>query len=90
MQDVLAAHLERVTRSQLSSPSHPAAPSSRSRSNGKSKQTIYEEGSSMMANILTSVTELSLSQADLEQIEHIMARSIPIGGPSPEAMPSVQ
>ena len=32
--------------------------------------------------------ELSLSQAHLEQVDGIMAGSLPIGGPSPEAMPS--
>jgi len=31
---------------------------------------------------------LSLSEADLGQIEHIMAGAVAIGGPSPEAMPS--
>ncbi len=32
--------------------------------------------------------ELSLSEADLEQIDRIMAGSVAVGGPSPEAMPS--
>jgi len=34
--------------------------------------------------------ELSLSGGDLEQIDRIMAASVPIGGPSPEAMPSAE
>ena len=37
-----------------------------------------------------AAAELSLSQTDLEQIDRIMARSEPIGGPSPEAMPSAE
>ncbi len=36
---------------------------------------------------LTAAT-LSLGEAELEQIEGIMTDSVPIGGPSPEAMPS--
>ncbi len=35
-----------------------------------------------------AAAELSLSEADLEQIDRIMADSVAIGGPSPEAMPS--
>jgi aryl-alcohol dehydrogenase-like predicted oxidoreductase len=40
-------------------------------------------------HIEQSVTaaEVSLSQADLEQIEQIMAGSVPLSGPSPEMMP---
>ncbi|HUB36562.1 MAG TPA: aldo/keto reductase [Solirubrobacteraceae bacterium] len=37
-----------------------------------------------------AAAELRLSEADLEQIERIMAGSVPIGGPSPEGMPSAQ
>jgi aryl-alcohol dehydrogenase-like predicted oxidoreductase len=37
-----------------------------------------------------SAAELSLSEADLEQIDRIMAGSAPLGGPSPEAMASAQ
>ncbi len=37
-----------------------------------------------------AAAELSLSEDDLEQIDRIMAESVPIGGPSPEAMPSAQ
>jgi aryl-alcohol dehydrogenase-like predicted oxidoreductase len=37
-----------------------------------------------------AAAELSLSEADLEQIERIMAGSVAIGGPSPEAMPSAE
>lgn len=35
-----------------------------------------------------AAAELSLSEADLEQIDRIMAGSASVGGPSPEAMPS--
>ena len=35
-----------------------------------------------------AAAELSLSQAHLDEIDRIMAGSVPIGGPSPEAMPS--
>lgn len=34
--------------------------------------------------------ELSLSEDDLEQIDRIVAGSVPVGGPSPEAMPSAE
>jgi aryl-alcohol dehydrogenase-like predicted oxidoreductase len=34
-----------------------------------------------------AAAEVSLSQADLEQIERIMAGSVPLSGPSPEMMP---
>ena len=37
-----------------------------------------------------AAAELSLSETDLEQIDRIMAGSVPIGGPSPEAMPSAE
>jgi len=37
-----------------------------------------------------AAAELSLSQADLEQIERITSGSVPVGGPSPEAMPSAE
>ncbi len=37
-----------------------------------------------------AAAELSLGEADLEQIERIMAGSVAIGGPSPEAMPSAE
>ncbi len=33
---------------------------------------------------------LSLGEAELEQIDRIMADAVPIGGPSPEAMPSAE
>jgi hypothetical protein len=35
-----------------------------------------------------AAAELSLGEAELEQIDRIMADAVPIGGPSPEAMPS--
>jgi aryl-alcohol dehydrogenase-like predicted oxidoreductase len=37
-----------------------------------------------------AAAELSLSEAELEQIDLIMAGSVAIGGPSPEAMPSAE
>ncbi|HME04670.1 MAG TPA: aldo/keto reductase [Solirubrobacteraceae bacterium] len=37
-----------------------------------------------------AAAELRLSQADLEQIDRIMSGAVPIGGPSPEAMPSAE
>ncbi len=37
-----------------------------------------------------AAAELRLTQADLEQIDRIIAGSVPIGGPSPEAMPSAE
>jgi len=37
-----------------------------------------------------AAAELSLGEADLEQIDRIMAGSVAIGGPSPEAMPSAE
>ncbi len=37
-----------------------------------------------------AAAELRLSEADLEQIDRIMAGSKPVGGPSPEAMPSAE
>jgi aryl-alcohol dehydrogenase-like predicted oxidoreductase len=37
-----------------------------------------------------AAAELSLSEADLQQIDRIMAGSAPVGGPSPEAMPSAE
>ena len=33
---------------------------------------------------------LSLTETELQQIDRIMARSAPVGGPSPEAMPSAE
>jgi aryl-alcohol dehydrogenase-like predicted oxidoreductase len=37
-----------------------------------------------------AAAELSLNEAELEQIDTIMAASVAIGGPSPEAMPSAE
>ena len=37
-----------------------------------------------------AAAELSLGEAELEQIDRIMADAVPIGGPSPEAMPSAE
>jgi aryl-alcohol dehydrogenase-like predicted oxidoreductase len=37
-----------------------------------------------------AAAELSLGEAELEQIDTIMAASVAIGGPSPEAMPSAE
>jgi aryl-alcohol dehydrogenase-like predicted oxidoreductase len=37
-----------------------------------------------------AAAELSLSEAALEQIDRIMAGSVAVGGPSPEAMPSAE
>jgi aryl-alcohol dehydrogenase-like predicted oxidoreductase len=37
-----------------------------------------------------AAAELSQGEAELEQIDRIMADAIPIGGPSPEAMPSAE
>ncbi len=37
-----------------------------------------------------AAAELSLGDADLERIDRIMAGSAPVGGPSPEAMPSAE
>jgi aryl-alcohol dehydrogenase-like predicted oxidoreductase len=37
-----------------------------------------------------AAAELSLSEGDLQQINKIMAGSAPVGGPSPEAMPSAE
>ena len=35
-----------------------------------------------------AAAELHLGDAELDQIDRIIAGSVPIGGPSPEAMPS--
>jgi aryl-alcohol dehydrogenase-like predicted oxidoreductase len=37
-----------------------------------------------------AAAELSLSDGDLEQIDRIIAGAVPVGGPSPEAMPSAE
>jgi aryl-alcohol dehydrogenase-like predicted oxidoreductase len=37
-----------------------------------------------------AAAELSLSEPDLEQIDRVMAESVAVGGPSPEAMPSAE
>jgi aryl-alcohol dehydrogenase-like predicted oxidoreductase len=37
-----------------------------------------------------AAAELRLSEADLEQIDRIMAGSVAVGGPAPEAMPSAE
>jgi aryl-alcohol dehydrogenase-like predicted oxidoreductase len=37
-----------------------------------------------------AAAELSLGEAELEQIDRIMADAVPVGGPSPEAMPSAE
>jgi aryl-alcohol dehydrogenase-like predicted oxidoreductase len=37
-----------------------------------------------------AAAELSLSEADLEEVDRIMAGSVAIGGPAPEAMPSAR